>query len=166
MPSDLVALKRVFDRIESADIAVVVVSYAETACKLMPPSGRRETLKRAEARPGVIVEPRHCYVVRSERPVVLRNGHFEAVTQGRANRPTSDLLVSLSEELGSKSVAVLLSGTSAEAIDGLRAIRAKGGTVIVQDPTSAVFDDAPRAAIAAGVADSVMLPAQIGDALA
>ena len=86
--------------------------------------------------------------------------------QGRWNRPISDLLVSLSEELGPKSVAVLLSGTSAEAIDGLRAIRAKGGTVIVQDPASAVFDDAPRAAIAAGVADSVMLPAQIGDTLA
>src|SRR5205823_1357124 len=115
MPSDLAALKRVFDRIESADIAVVVVSYAETDSKLIPPSGRRETLKRADARPGVFVEPRHCYVVHSERPVVLRNGHFEAVTRGRANRPISDLLVSLSEELGPKSVAVLLSGTSAEA---------------------------------------------------
>jgi two-component system CheB/CheR fusion protein len=165
MPGDLSALKHVFERLGHANISIIVVPYPGS--NGLPPLGlRRETLKWAEARPGVLVERGNCYVVPREQPVMLRHGRFEAVAAGRAKRPICELFMSLSDELGQKSVAVLLSGTAVDAIDGLRSIRAKGGTVIVQDPATAVFDDAPRAAIAAGVADSVLAPAQIGEALA
>ena len=48
---------------------------------------------------------------------------------------------------------------------GLRAIRAKGGVTIVQEPTDTLFPDLARNALKAGVADHSVAGKEIGGLL-
>src|SRR5262249_49545536 len=57
------------------------------------------------------------------------------------------------------------SGTASDGVDGVHAIKAVGGTIIVQDPETARFDGMPRAAIATGKVDMVLPPDEMGAAL-
>lgn len=50
----------------------------------------------------------------------------------------------LANEWGDRVIAVLLSGGGTDGADGARAIAAKGGTVLVQDPATAPQPDMPR----------------------
>ena len=69
---------------------------------------------------------------------------------------------SLAEEEKSRAIGVVLSGTARDGTQGLRDIKTAGGVAIVQDPDTAKFDGMPRNAVAAGVADLVLPPEQIG----
>jgi len=58
-------------------------------------------------------------------------------TAGASRRrlPFDFLLHSLAEEFGARVVCIVLSGTGADGSAGLKAVKAKGGLVIAQDPT-------------------------------
>jgi two-component system chemotaxis response regulator CheB len=45
---------------------------------------------------------------------------------------------------------------------GIRAVKARGGTVIVEDPATAEFSGMPKAAIETGAADFVLTIEEIG----
>jgi two-component system CheB/CheR fusion protein len=75
------------------------------------------------------------------------------------------LFSSLASVLGERAIGVVLSGTASDGTEGLRAIQRGGGLTFVQDPSTAQFDQMPRSAIAAGVAEVVLPPAQIADEL-
>ena len=114
------------------------------------------------------IEPGHVYLVPPRVEVALVDGAFatrqvEADERGRL--PIDILLRSLAEALGPRSIGVVLSGTATDGTDGLRAIRAAGGTTFAQDPATAQFDEMPRNAIASGAVSIVLSPDEIGKAL-
>lgn len=67
--------------------------------------------------------------------------------------------------IGPRAIAVILSGTGTDGADGLRAIKARGGMVIVQDQPTADFFGMPGAAIDATHGDFVLPLGSIADAL-
>jgi two-component system, chemotaxis family, CheB/CheR fusion protein len=71
----------------------------------------------------------------------------------------------LAEECGERAICAILSGTGTDGSIGLKAVKEKGGLVIVQDPQEAAFDGMPRSAIGTGGADLVLPVAQIPQAL-
>lgn len=75
------------------------------------------------------------------------------VDQPRVNghRPSVDVLFhSVAKELGSRAVAVLMTGMGDDGAAGLGAIRAAGGFTIAQSPDTCVVDSMPRSAIDRG----------------
>jgi two-component system, chemotaxis family, protein-glutamate methylesterase/glutaminase len=85
-------------------------------------------------------------------------------------RPSVDLLFqSVAEAHGPAVVAVILSGSGIDGAAGVRAVKARGGVVIVQDPASASHHGMPDAAIATGCVDHVVpigaISATIGEAV-
>ena len=62
-------------------------------------------------------------------------------------------------------ICVILSGTGADGSLGLKAVKEKGGLVIVQDPEEAGYDGMPRSAIMTGAVDLVLPVAEIPEAL-
>ena len=56
---------------------------------------------------------------------------------------------------------MILSGTGADGSLGLKAVKEKGGLVIVQDPDEAGYDGMPRSAIMTGAVDLVLPVAKI-----
>ncbi len=78
-------------------------------------------------------------------------------------RPSADLLFeSVAGAYGPRAIATVLSGTGRDGAMGLAAVRARGGTTIVQDPASAEFSGMPEAVVAAGPVDFVLPLDEIG----
>ena len=111
------------------------------------------------ARPGDAPAP--------DRALVLTAGMTLASGAGplRIERPDAalpavlpgDLLFqSAAECLEERAIGIVLSGSGADGSAGLRAIRAKGGLTLVQEPATAVHGSMPRHALDAGVVDQAL----------
>jgi two-component system chemotaxis response regulator CheB len=59
-------------------------------------------------------------------------------------------------------VAVVLSGGKDDGARGVLRVRARGGKVIVQDPSTCTHPEMPRAAIATGTVDFIAAPEELG----
>ena len=62
-------------------------------------------------------------------------------------------------------LASSLSGTGSDGSEGLKAVKSRGGFVIVQEPSEAAFDGMPKSAIQTGQADLILPVAEIPAAL-
>lgn len=85
-------------------------------------------------------------------------------------RPAADLLFeSVADSYGSRAIACVLTGTGRDGATGVSAVKARGGTVIAEDPDTAAFNGMPRAAVNTGGVDLVLplaeIPAAIYDLL-
>jgi len=102
--------------------------------------------------------PDHVYVIAPDRKLEITDSSVAAspFTQPRGHRTAIDLFFrSLAAEHGD-GFAVVLSGGGSDGAVGAKAVRERGGLVLVQDPREAAHGDMPRATIAAGVADLVL----------
>ena len=72
-------------------------------------------------------------------------------------RPSADLLFeSVAGAYGPRVIACVLTGTGSDGAMGVSAVKARGGTVLAQDPATAEFRGMPEAAIATGAVDFVL----------
>ncbi|KUF14878.1 chemotaxis protein CheB [Streptomyces silvensis] len=92
-------------------------------------------------------------------------GMLSLTQEDRVNftRPAADpLFESAAQTYGSRIVACVLTGTDGDGSRGVRAVKARGGTVIVQDPETAEFKGMPKSAIETGQVDLVLPLEAIG----
>jgi two-component system CheB/CheR fusion protein len=131
-----------------------------------------ELLQRASSLPvtqvtdNLRVKRGHVYVMPPNADMSMVNGvlHLFAPVAPRGfNLPIDFFFRSLADDLGPRSIGVVLSGMGSDGTLGLRAIHEKAGATFVQTPASAKFDAMPRSAIAAGLADIVALPESLPD---
>lgn len=106
------------------------------------------------------------YVVPADRHVTITEAEIEVSEDGYGRpKPSIDLLMTTASEVyGENLIAVVLSGSGSDGTDGARAVKAAGGTVIVQDPESAKFSGMP-ASIAPNTVDIVSELDDIGATL-
>jgi two-component system chemotaxis response regulator CheB len=82
------------------------------------------------------------------------------------HRPAVDpLFRSAARAYGPRVVGVVLSGTLSDGSHGLRLVKARGGTAVVQDPDDAIYPGMPAAAIEHAPVDHVVRAAAIGELL-
>ncbi|RMG71483.1 MAG: GHKL domain-containing protein [Bacteroidetes bacterium] len=72
----------------------------------------------------------------------------------------------LAQEREGRCAGIILSGTGSDGSQGIRAIKAGHGLVIIQAPESAAFDGMPNRAMETGLADFVLPPTDMPKALA
>lgn len=72
-------------------------------------------------------------------------------------RPSADpLFASVAGAFGRGAIVCVLTGTGKDGAMGVAAVKARGGTVIVQDPRTAEFSGMPEAAVGTGAVDFVL----------
>jgi len=121
-----------------------------------------------EARNGMRVEADHIYVIPPKTNMTLSKGKLvvKSVRNARLRHlPIDRFFKSLSEELGSRAIGVILSGTATDGTLGAEAIKAGGGITFAQDKKSAKYDGMPQSAVSAGCVDFVMPPKKIAKEL-
>ncbi|MBD2700034.1 PAS domain S-box protein [Spirosoma sp. BT702] len=113
------------------------------------------------------VESNHLYIIPPDRDLEVFDGVLTLMPRkfrGDIHMPIDQFFLSLAERQKEGSIAVVLSGTASDGTLGLRAIKAAGGITFAQDET-AQFQSMPRSAIAEGVVDRVLPPAEIAQEL-
>jgi two-component system CheB/CheR fusion protein len=114
------------------------------------------------------VEPNQVYLIPPKMQVTLSHGTLllDEIDHSKGLvLPIDIFFKSLAEDQGERAVGVILSGTGSDGTRGVRAIKEAGGMVMVQEENSAKFGGMPDSAIATGLADFVLPPEQMPEAL-
>ena len=118
---------------------------------------------------GQPVEPGKIYIVRPDLHLTIdrhrRFKYFDGVRIKHVRSSADPLLEGAAEAFKSRVIAVVLTGRGDDAADGVRHVRAAGGLVIVQDPSTIEYGDMPAAAIATGQVHAVVPLEQIAPQL-
>ncbi|RMG37013.1 MAG: response regulator [Planctomycetota bacterium] len=168
----LEALERMFANMPlGTGMAFVVIQHLSPDFHSMMQEilARRTRLPVRLIEKGMRVEPDTIYVLPSGQEMIISGGRLmltEKDRQSGFSLPIDQFFRSLAHDFGSRSIAVVLSGTGSDGSRGIRDIHEAGGLVIAQRPQTAKFDAMPRAAIETGVVDLVLAPEEIGSVLA
>jgi len=114
------------------------------------------------------VEPNVIYLNPPTKDMIISGGRLLLSEKDPARGftlPIDAFFRSLAQDVGSRAVGVVLSGTGSDGARGVQDIHAAHGLVICQTEDTAKFDGMPRASIETGVADMVLDPEAIGDSL-
>lgn len=156
----IAALHEILPRLP-ADLGVPVIVICHTgpsARDLLGSVLRRDCrLPVAEAEERASALPGHIHVAPPDYHLLIEpDATFALSADERINnvRPAIDpLLESAADTWGEGLLAVLLTGANEDGAAGMAAVRDAGGTCIVQDPSGAVAEAMPRAAITSGGVD-------------
>ena len=113
---------------------------------------------------GMTVLPNCAYIIPPNRDMAFLNGTLELMEPSapRGQRlPIDFFFRSLAQDQGERAICIVLSGTGSDGTLGARAIKGEGGMVMVQNPDSTEYDGMPRSAIATGLVDYVLPPAEM-----
>ncbi len=126
--------------------------------------GRYTTMEVVTAEDGMPLLPNRVHVIPAGMELTVDGDRLLLHLAGpaeprRLHHPIDRLFRSLAQEKGEHAIAVVLSGFGADGTEGVKAVSAAGGVVIVQEPASAGSPAMPRSAIASGAA-GLILPAE------
>jgi len=117
-----------------------------------------------EVEGGMIVRPNCAYIIPPNRDMALLNGTLQLLepTAPRGQRlPIDYFFRSLADDQHERAICIVLSGTGSDGTLGMRAIKGEGGMAMAQSPESTEFDGMPSSAIATGLVDYVLEPAEM-----
>jgi two-component system CheB/CheR fusion protein len=139
-------------------LAFVLVPHLDPTHKgLMPELLQRFTqMNVVQAEDQMKVEPDHIYIIPPNKDMSIMHGVLQLLepSMPRGLRMPIDFFFRhLARDQGEKSIAVIMSGMGTDGTLGIRAIKEKLGTVMVQDPRSAKYKGMPESAIATGLVD-------------
>lgn len=129
---------------------------------------QRTRLRVHDAQENERVACTHLYVADADEVMTVEGRQLDVRVDPhnlRRIKKIDDLLISIAESAGPRSVGVILSGALSDGIAGLQAIKAAGGVCLVQNPDDALFDSMPRHALAALEPDLVGTPLEIASRL-
>src|SRR5438309_5640933 len=121
-----------------------------------------------EVKNGMSVELGHVYVMPPSTRMTIVAGVLNLTPRSDdrgPHMPIDHFLRSLAQDLKSRAIGVILSGSASDGALGLRAIKAEGGITFAEAPQSAKFDAMPRSAMASGAVDFVLPPKAIAQEL-
>jgi two-component system CheB/CheR fusion protein len=144
----------------NSGMAFVIVQHLDPTRKgIIPELLQRNTgMKVIQVKDRTTVQPNCVYVIPPNKDMSILHGvlHLLEPASPRGLRlPIDFFLRSMAQDRQEHSIGVILSGMGSDGTLGLRAIKEKGGLVLVQEPATAKFDGMPRSAIDSGLADVV-----------
>ncbi len=117
-----------------------------------------------EVEDGMAVQPNCVYIIPPNRDMAFLNGTLQllepSAPQGH-RLPIDFFFRSLAQDLHERAISIVLTGTGSDGTLGVRAIKGEGGMVMAQSPDSAEYDSMPRSAIATGLVDYELAPAEM-----
>jgi len=145
---------------ENSGMAFVIVQHMEQKRKdiLVELLQSTTPMKVFQVEENTSVELDSVYIIPPNKEMSIRNRvlHLSNFSVPHSlHLPIDFLFRSLADDLQERSIGVILSGMGADGTDGLKAIKKRGGSVFIQEPSSAKFDGMPRNAIEVGLADVV-----------
>ena len=117
-----------------------------------------------EVEDGMVVQPNCAYIIPPNCDMAFLNGVLQLLEPAapRGQRlPIDFFFRSLAQDQHERAIGIVLSGTGSDGTLGVRAIKAEAGMIMAQSPDSTEFDGMPRSAIATGLVDYELSPAEM-----
>ena len=117
-----------------------------------------------DVKDGMTVKLDCVYVIPPNMDMIIMEGmlHLVEPAEVRGQRTPIDFFFrSLASDQQERSIGILLSGTGSDGTQGVRAIKAEGGVVMVQDPESSEYNGMPLSAIDTGLVDYILKPGEM-----
>ena len=117
-----------------------------------------------EVEDGMVVRPNCTYIIPPNRDMAFLNGTLqllEPVAPRGRRLPIDFFFRSLAQDQHERAICIVLSGTGSDGTVGIRAVKGEGGIVMAQNPDTTEYDGMPRNAIATGLVDYVLPPAEM-----
>jgi two-component system CheB/CheR fusion protein len=169
----LEALSALLKSVKLDSMAFVVIQHLAPKHESFLPAllGRISNIKVVLAEDGMRVDANHVYVIPPNSDLAILQGVLHVMTPPQSasihgpHLPIDYFFRSLAEDLGPRSIGVVLSGTGTDGTFGLKSIKEAGGITFAQDPTTAKYEGMPRNAIESGWADFSLGPQAIAEEL-
>ncbi|MBU1710482.1 MAG: PAS domain-containing protein [Proteobacteria bacterium] len=154
----------------AAGLAFILVPHLDpTHISIMPELIQKRTKMRVlQIKDGMQVEPDTVFVVPPNKDLSILNSTLQLMELSKprgANLPIDSFFRTLARDQGPNAVCIILSGTGSDGTLGVKAIKAESGMVMVQEENSAKYDGMPRNAIATGLVDYILPPAEMPEQL-
>jgi two-component system chemotaxis response regulator CheB len=147
----------------------VVLHMLPTGHSVLPEIlARAGPLPAAAAQDGEDIERGRVYVAPPDRHLLVMKDGVKLTHGPRENghRPSVDpLFRSAARAFRERVIAVVLSGSLDDGTAGLRMVKRRGGTTVVQDPEDALYPGMPASAVANDGADYMLPVAQMATLL-
>jgi two-component system, chemotaxis family, CheB/CheR fusion protein len=158
----MAAIHELFDHTPSDDVSYVIIQHLSPDHKSLMKEllVKHSKLKIFVAENEMEVKPNCVYVLPEGKNMTISGGKL-ILKDRPSSTPNSAVDIffnALAEDLGNKSIGIVLSGNGADGTKGIEAIKKVGGMVIVQDPKSTEFNDMPNNAIKSGYYDHILAP--------
>lgn len=118
---------------------------------------------------GVIALPNTVYIKPPDYDLSILQGSFTLLRPSpkeKGAKMSIDIFFRhLAEDQDGKAVGIILSGMGSDGTLGIRALKEHAGMAMVQEPSSAKFQDMPQNAIATGLVDYVAMPEDLPEQL-
>lgn len=111
----------------------------------------RTSLMVREAEEKEKLLPGYVYIVPADYHLLIENSHTISLDYSEKvnySRPSIDVTFQSAAEVFKKElVCILLSGSNADGVEGLKAVKKYGGLAVVQDPQTAIMPYMPQQAL-------------------
>ena len=117
---------------------------------------------------GITIAPNHIYIIPPNKDLELFHGHLQLidpVTLHGIRLPIDAFFRSLAQDQHERAMGIILSGAGSDGALGVRAVKEADGMIMAQLPKSADYASMPQSAIATGLVDYVLPPAEMPAAL-
>lgn len=117
---------------------------------------------------GARIEVNQAYVMPPASEMIIAEGRIRLTDKSPDevfSLPIDHFFRSLGQDVGSRSVAIVLSGTGRDGARGIYDVHEAGGLVLAQDPETAAFETMPYYAAETGFVDQILPPELMPEAL-
>jgi two-component system CheB/CheR fusion protein len=161
----LESLERLFSALPAdTGMAFVVVQHLSPDFRSLMDEliGRHSKMPVKVVEDGETVQADHIYLIPPRKEMVIREGRLLLTEKPHGlSLPIDIFFRSLAQDVGGDGVAIVLSGSGSDGSRGLLDVKRAGGTVMIEDPSTAKFDGMPLAAQETGAVDHVATPRDI-----
>lgn len=157
-------IERFFDSMPTdSGLAFVIIQHLSPDFRSMMDQlvARHSTMSIVHAENGMGIRPNVVYLNPPRTDLTISEGKLYTRSHEDAELlalPIDSFFHSLAEDQNENAIGIILSGTGSDGSRGGQAIREAGGTLLVQEPSSAKFGSMPRAAVERGCASITALP--------
>ncbi|TWJ00655.1 two-component system CheB/CheR fusion protein [Mucilaginibacter frigoritolerans] len=159
-----------FDHTPLDGVSYIIVQHLSSDFKsrMVELLAKHSKLVVKQAENKMKVQCNEVYLIPSDKFMTIRKGVLYLTNKEKIKGPYLTINIffnSLAADYGEKAIAIVLSGLGSDGTEGIRAIKKAGGIVMVRNPETSDFSSMPSHAIATGLVDFVLEPAQMPGAI-
>ncbi|TFF37105.1 chemotaxis protein CheB [Mucilaginibacter psychrotolerans] len=159
-----------FDHTPLDGVSYVIIQHLSSDFKsrMVELLARHSKLVVQEAENEMPVVCNEVYLIPHNKFMTINDGTLYLTDKEHVKGPhltINHFFESLAADCGKKAIGVILSGLGSDGTDGIKAIKKAGGMIMARNPATSEFGSMPSSAIATGLVDFVLEPAQMPGAI-